>query len=98
VRRGDLTAHDDIPMCALPPEDWLSKWQSAAVVRDKKMAVTYRGQTVVGDLRDTVPHKSSITNGAGIDLNPGFEKALAYTPPFMVMPLPKPPTQTDSSL
>lgn len=23
---GDVTARDDMPMCALPPEDYLAKW------------------------------------------------------------------------
>jgi hypothetical protein len=81
---GDFTARDDIPMCALPPEDWLAKWNSAAVARGKKVAVTYKDQTVVGELRDTMPHKANITNGAGIDLNPGFAKAFGETPPFML--------------
>ncbi len=81
---GDLTARDDIPMCALPPEDWLAKWHSAAAARGKKVAVTYKGQTVIGELRDTMPHRANITNGAGIDLNPGFAKAFGETPPFML--------------
>jgi hypothetical protein len=31
-----------------------------------------------------MPHKGHITNGAGIDLNPGFAKAFGLTPPFLV--------------
>lgn len=81
---GDFTARDDVPMCALPPEDWLDKWGSAAVARGKRVAVTYKGKTVVGELRDTMPHKANITNGAGIDLNPGFANAFDEQPPFML--------------
>jgi hypothetical protein len=81
---GDLTARDDVAMCALPPEDWLAKWQSAPVARGQRVSVTYKGQTVIGELRDTMPHKANITNGAGIDLNPGFAKAFGVTPPFML--------------
>jgi hypothetical protein len=81
---GDLTARDDVAMCALPPEDWLAKWDSAAAARGQKVSVTYKGQTVIGGLRDTMPHKANITNGAGIDLNPGFAKAFNVTPPFLL--------------
>src|SRR5258708_5850958 len=81
---GDFTARDDIPMCALPPEDWLAKWNSGAKARGKKVAVTYEGRTVGGELRDTMPHKEHIKNGAGIDLNPGFAKAFDENPPFML--------------
>ena len=48
------------------------------------MAVTFLGRTVIGELRDTMPHKANIKNGAGIDLNPGFAKAFGVRPPFML--------------
>jgi hypothetical protein len=81
---GDNTAGDDIPMCALPPEDWKAKWGTGQKARGKKVAVTYKGKTVIGELRDTMPAKANITNGAGIDLNPGFAKAFGVPPPFML--------------
>ena len=81
---GDVTARDDVPMCALPPEDWIAKWGPGSNARGKKVAVTYRGKTVIGELRDTMPHRAHITNGAGIDLNPGFAKAFGLRPPFLV--------------
>jgi hypothetical protein len=81
---GDLTARDDIPMCALPPEDWLAKWGNAASARGQKVSVTYKAQIVIGELRDTMPHRANITNGAGIDLNPGFAKAFGVKAPFML--------------
>jgi hypothetical protein len=31
-----------------------------------------------------MPHRAHITNGAGIDLNPGFAKAFGVKPPFML--------------
>jgi hypothetical protein len=49
-----------------------------------KVAVTFKGKTVIGELRDTMPRKAHIKNGAGIDLNPGFAKAFGLTPPFLV--------------
>ncbi|HTS03949.1 MAG TPA: hypothetical protein VMP68_00075 [Candidatus Eisenbacteria bacterium] len=81
---GDNTAVDDAPMCALPPEDWVEKWGTGFNARGRKVAVTYRGKTVVGELRDTMPHRANITNGAGIDLNPGYAKAFGLTPPFLL--------------
>lgn len=81
---GDKTARDDVPMCALPPEDWLVRWGSEIKARGQKVKVTYKGITVVGELRDTMPHKANITNGAGIDLNPGFAKAFGIVPPFTI--------------
>jgi hypothetical protein len=81
---GDLTARDDVAMCALPPEDWQAKWGTGENARGKKVSVTYQGTTVVGELRDTMPSKDKIKNGAGIDLNPGFAKAFGLKPPFMI--------------
>ena len=71
-------------MCALPPEDFHAKWGFSNNARGKKVAVTYRGKTVIGELRDTMPRKIHIKNGAGIDLNPGFAKAFGVTPPFLL--------------
>jgi hypothetical protein len=81
---GDATARDDVPICALPPEDWMAKWGPGLNARGKKVAVTYQGKTVVGELRDTMPHRANIKNGAGIDLNPGFAKAFGLHPPFLI--------------
>jgi hypothetical protein len=81
---GDSTASVDVPMCALPPEDWTAKWGAGSNARGKKVAVTYKGKTVVGELRDTMPRKASIKNGAGIDLNPGFVKAFGLVPGFLL--------------
>jgi hypothetical protein len=81
---GDDTTTQDVPMCALPPEDWMAKWGNGTTARGKKVAVTYKEKTVVGELRDTMPHKQNIKNGAGIDLNPGFAQAFGVNPPFML--------------
>jgi hypothetical protein len=81
---GDNTARDNVPMCALSPEDWIAKWGKGNKARGKKVAVTYKGKTVIGELRDTMPHKAKITNGAGIDLNPGFAKAFNVRTPFIL--------------
>jgi hypothetical protein len=46
---GDTTARDDVPMCALPPEDWMAKWGAGNNARGKKVAVTFDGKTVIGN-------------------------------------------------
>ncbi len=81
---GDDTTSDDAPMCALPPDDWKAKWGTGSKARGKKVQVTYKGKTVIGELRDTMPAKANIKNGAGIDLNPGFAKAFKVKQPFML--------------
>jgi hypothetical protein len=81
---GDITVREDKPMCALPPEDWQSRWGTGENARGKSVAVTYLGKTVMGELRDTMPHRRNIKNGSGIDLNPGFAKSFGIEPPFML--------------
>lgn len=70
-----------IPCCALPPEDWQEFGSDA---RGKLVAVTANGMSVICELRDTMPHRKNITNGAGIDLSPAAIKALGLRPPVMV--------------
>jgi len=81
---GDDTTHADVPMCALPPEDWIAKWGPGDNARGRRVKVSYNGLTVIGELRDTMPERAHITNGAGIDLNPGFAQAFGFHIPFLV--------------
>jgi len=81
---GDDTTSEDMPVCALPPEDWKGRWKTKAAARGKRVTVTYKGKTVIGELRDTMPARASIKNGAGIDLNPGFARLFGVKPPFML--------------
>lgn len=71
------------PICALPPDDWLTKWKKGSVARGKKIELSLNDKKVICELRDTMPAKANITNGAGIDLNPGAAKVLGLKPPFM---------------
>lgn len=80
-RWGDDTTKGNGPMCALPPEDWQ---QFGTMARGKKVLVKANGNQVICELRDTMPHKANIKNGAIIDLNPDAAKALGLRPPFMV--------------
>lgn len=78
---GDDTTVDR-PMCALPREDWEPLGNQAA--RGKKVIVSANGLTIVCELRDTMPRRANIENGAGIDLNPAACKALGLRPPIML--------------
>lgn len=73
---GDDTT-TDVPMCALPYEDW----EKLKNPRGRKVLVQRGVDSVVCELRDTMPHKENIKNGAGIDLNPAACKALGLAPP-----------------
>lgn len=73
---GRDTTSDTIPMCALPPEVITAKWGKLSSAQSKLVSVTYRDKTADCVLEDTMPHLAEITNGAGIDLNPGAAKQL----------------------
>ncbi len=77
---GDDTSEGSGPSVALPPEDWQ---QVAYPPRGKKVQVRYGEKTVVATLKDTMPHKANIHNGAGIDMNPDTCRALGLEPPVM---------------
>lgn len=77
---GDDTT-GPVPMCALPPEDWKPM---GSVARGKKVIVRCGSQQVVCELRDTMPARANIKNGAGIDLNAAAWGALGHTPPVLL--------------
>jgi hypothetical protein len=64
--------------CALPPEEWA---QFGSAARNKLVEIDHDGTMVVAELRDTMPHRANITNGAGIDLSPDTCKALGISIP-----------------
>jgi len=41
---GDVAAREEVPMSALPPEDWLAKWGSGHNARGKKSGSHLQGQ------------------------------------------------------
>lgn len=79
---GDDCSAGSGPRCALPPEDWQQFGTTTA--RGKKVLVksAVTGQEVICELRDTMPHRANITNGAGIDLNPDAVAALGLKVPL----------------
>lgn len=78
---GDDCSEGSGPAVALPPEDW----QQFPDARNKLVKVTNpsNGASVIAKLKDTMPHRANITNGAGIDLSPDTCAALGLTPPVM---------------
>lgn len=81
---GDRTAQEEIPMCALPPEDMIAKFGSIRAAKHAKVMVCANGRQITCLLADRMPARRHITNGAGIDLNPAAAKLLALKPPFLV--------------
>lgn len=74
---GDDTT-ENRPMCALPPEDWKPLGKRA---RGARVEIETDRRSVVAELRDTMPHRRNIRNGAGIDLNPAAVAALGLRVP-----------------
>ena len=77
---GANTAQEHTCMAAIPRDVWAAAGKTGGA----KLEVRYNGNVVAGILGDTLPHSKNIRNGAGIDLNPAFAKALGLRPPFMV--------------
>jgi hypothetical protein len=43
------------PICALPPDDWLTKWKKGSIARGKKIELSLNDNKVICELRDTMP-------------------------------------------
>jgi hypothetical protein len=77
------------PCCAIPPDDMIEQWGSINAAKNKLVKVTLFSRpglkhddvSVICDVRDRMPWKKYIKNGAGIDLNPDACEALDLTPP-----------------
>jgi hypothetical protein len=80
---GDDCSEGSGASCALPPDDMISKWGSVEAAKHKPVYVTANNTRITCILRDRMPWKKNITNGAGIDLNPDSVRALGLEPPLM---------------
>ncbi len=78
---GDDCTNPNVPMCALPPEDWEPLGPMA---RGAKVRVHANNEEIICELRDTMPRKQNIKNGATIDLNPAAVAAFGLKPPIMI--------------
>lgn len=72
------------PYVAVPPEKWALKWGNAANASGRELRVTYQGKTIVCKIGDTMPHEANITNGCGLDMAPGAQKAFGLIAPFII--------------
>lgn len=81
---GDDTTQGSGPCCALPPEDIEAKWGSVQAGHMQSVIVSANGKSVTMPLKELMPHKANVTNGAGIDLNPDAVAALGMTPPMKI--------------
>lgn len=78
---GSRTVAGSGPCCALPPEEW----RQLSAPNRHPVVVRHAGQAIVCELRDTMPARSNIKNGAGIDLNPDACLALGISIPAEAM-------------
>jgi len=81
---GDDCSEGSGLSCALPPDDMIEKWGSVDAAKHKLVEVTANEKDVTCVLKDRMPWKRNIENGAGIDLNPDTVRALGLEPPIMV--------------
>ncbi len=80
---GHNTKKGSGPSCALPPEDLIITWGSIEESAERPVLVKANGKEVIVRVRDTMPLRKNITNGAGIDLNPDACEALELKPPVL---------------
>ena len=81
---GESTAPGSGPSCALPPEDMEEAWGSVATAKNKRVSVAYKDAVAILVLKDRMPHRANIKNGAGIDLNEDARKLLGIPKGGMV--------------
>jgi hypothetical protein len=81
---GDDCTEGSGPSCAVPPDDMIAKWGSVVASKHKSVLVTANDHSATCVVKDRMPWKRHITNGAGIDLNPDSVRELGLEPPIMV--------------
>ena len=81
---GQSTAAGTGPCCALPPDDMVERWGSIKAAKNKIVHVESKDFRCDCVLKDRMPWKKNIHNGAGIDLNPDACAKLNLTPPVFI--------------
>jgi hypothetical protein len=81
---GDDVSKGSGESVALPPETMEETWGSVENAKHKEVLVEANGRQIIAKVKDRMPHREHITNGAIIDLNPDTAEALGLHPPFMV--------------
>ena len=80
---GDDTTEGSGLSCAVPPEDMIERWGSIAGAKHKQVNITIGEISVVAIVKDRMPRKEKITNGAVLDANPDTVKALGQQFPML---------------
>lgn len=80
---GDDTTAGSGPSVAFPPETMEEQWGSISNARGQKVNVQANGSGVQCKVKDRMPHRANINNGAGMDMNPDACGALGLRPPVM---------------
>lgn len=80
----DDTSEGSGASVALPPETMEETWGSVDDAHNKSVKINWNGKVITAKVKDTMPHRKNITNGAGIDLNPDALLALGLVPPVLV--------------
>lgn len=68
---------------AIPPDDMIELFGSVSKAKHRQLSVTGNGKTITVTIKDRMPWKKNIVNGAIMDLNPDAVRALGWEPPMM---------------
>lgn len=85
----DDTSEGSGPSVAIPPDDMILQYHTTAGARYKEVVIRMVGDsdkpffTAVAQIKDRMPWKRNIHNGAVIDCNPDTCRLLNQTPPMM---------------
>lgn len=79
----DDTSEGSGPSCAIPPDDMIELFGSVTKAKHRRLLVSGNGRVIEVMIKDRMPWKKNIVNGAIIDLNPDAVRDLGWTPPMM---------------
>jgi hypothetical protein len=78
---GDDCSEGSGPIVAITPDDMIARFGSTLAAKHRLVQVTSVNGTVTAMVKDRMPWKKYITNGAGLDMNPDTCKALGISIP-----------------
>jgi hypothetical protein len=78
---GDDCSEGSGMSVAVTPDDMIAEFGSINAAKHKKVKITSVNGVTVAIVKDRMPWKKYITNGAGLDMNPDTCKALGISIP-----------------
>lgn len=81
---GDDCSEGSGISCAIPPDDMIALFGSIDAAHMQTISVETIGHQGYAVIKDRMPWKRHITNGAVIDCNPDLVEALGEKPPMMI--------------